>query len=75
MNILFSDYNPGGKLIFTLAKNDSDYGTDIIRTLKSNSIQGVFLDCRRLIDTVLHHDLTLDSIFPMPSFHSHNLLL
>jgi len=46
VNILFGDYNPGGKLVFTLAKNDSDYGTDISTTHESNYTEGVFLDYR-----------------------------
>jgi beta-glucosidase len=45
-NVLFGDFNPGGKLVFTLAKNDSDYGTDITETLESNYTEGVFLDYR-----------------------------
>ena len=46
VDVLFGDYNPGGKLIFTLAKNDSDYGTDISQTYESNYTEGVFLDYR-----------------------------
>jgi beta-glucosidase len=46
LDILFGDYNPGGKLVFTLAKNDSDYGTDISPTYESNYTEGVFLDYR-----------------------------
>jgi len=46
VDILFGDYNPGGKLVFTLAKNDSDYGTDISPTYESNYTEGVFLDYR-----------------------------
>jgi len=46
VNVLFGDYNPGGKLVFTLAKNDSDYGTDISKTYDSNYTEGVFLDYR-----------------------------
>ncbi|CAF4438795.1 unnamed protein product [Rotaria sp. Silwood2] len=45
-NVLFGDDNPGGKLVFTLAKNDSDYGTDISDTYSSNYTEGVFLDYR-----------------------------
>jgi beta-glucosidase len=46
VDVLFGDYNPGGKLVFTLAKNDSDYGTDISPTYESNYTEGVFLDYR-----------------------------
>ena len=46
VDVLFGDYNPGGKLVFTLAKNDSDYGTDISPTYDSNYTEGVFLDYR-----------------------------
>lgn len=46
VDVLFGDYNPGGKLIFTLAKNDSDYGTNISLTYNSNYTEGVFLDYR-----------------------------
>jgi beta-glucosidase len=46
VHILFGDYNPGGKLVFTLAKNDSDFGTDISPTYDSNYTEGVFLDYR-----------------------------
>jgi beta-glucosidase len=45
-SVLFGDYNPGGKLVFTLAKNDSDYGTDISKTYDSNHTEGVFFDYR-----------------------------
>ncbi|UJR34257.1 hypothetical protein I4U23_021661 [Adineta vaga] len=46
VDILFGRYNPGGKLVFTLAKNDSDYGTNITNTYNSNYTEGVFLDYR-----------------------------
>jgi beta-glucosidase len=46
VDVLFGDYNPGGKLIFTLAKNDADFGTDISTTYDSNYTEGVFLDYR-----------------------------
>ena len=46
VDVLFGDYNPGGKLVFTLAKNDSDFGTDISTTYDSNYTEGVFLDYR-----------------------------
>jgi beta-glucosidase len=46
VSILFGDYNPGGKLPFTLAKTDSDFGTDISPTYDSNYTEGVFLDYR-----------------------------
>jgi beta-glucosidase len=46
VDVLFGDYNPGGKLVFTLAKNDTDYGTDISPTYDSNYTEGVFLDYR-----------------------------
>jgi len=46
VSILFGDYNPGGKLAFTLAKNDADFGTDISTTYDSNYTEGVFLDYR-----------------------------
>ena len=46
VDVLFGDYNPGGKLVFTLAKNDSDYGTDISPMGDSNYTEGVFLDYR-----------------------------
>jgi beta-glucosidase len=46
VDVLFGDYNPGGKLVFTLAKNDSDYGTDISPSLNTTYSEGVFLDYR-----------------------------
>jgi beta-glucosidase len=46
VDVLFGDYNPGGKLVFTLAKNDSDYGTDVDPGLNSTYAEGVFLDYR-----------------------------
>ena len=46
VDILFGDYNPGGKLVFTLAKNDADFGTDISPTMTSTYSEGVFLDYR-----------------------------
>ena len=46
VDVLFGDYNPGGKLVFTLAKHESDYGTHISLTENSNYVEGVFLDYR-----------------------------
>ena len=46
VDVLFGNYNPGGKLVFTIAKNDSDYGTNITTTYNSNYTEGVFLDYR-----------------------------
>lgn len=46
VDILFGNYNPGGKLVFTLAKNDSDYGTNITETPVLNYTEGIFLDYR-----------------------------
>jgi beta-glucosidase len=46
VDVLFGDFNPGGKLVFTLAKQDSDYGTDITITFNSDYTEGVFLDYR-----------------------------
>ena len=46
VDTLFGDYNPGGKLVFTLARNDSDYGTNITEGYNSNYTEGVFLDYR-----------------------------
>jgi beta-glucosidase len=46
VDILFGDYNPGGKLVFTLAKHDSDFGTDITFGFNSDYTEGVFLDYR-----------------------------
>jgi len=47
IDILFGNYNPGGKLVFTLAKNDADYGTNITTdSYNSNYTEGVFLDYR-----------------------------
>jgi beta-glucosidase len=45
-DVLFGNYNPGGKLVFTLAKNDSDYGTNISNSYNSNYTEGVVLDYR-----------------------------
>ena len=46
VDVLFGDFNPGGKLVFTLAKKESDYGTDITVTFNSDYTEGVFLDYR-----------------------------
>ena len=42
VDVLYGNYNPGGRLFFTIAKNDSDYMVQIllIRTLRI--IQKVF---------------------------------
>ena len=39
----FVNYNLRGKLVFTLAKTDSDYGTNITETYNSNYTENVFL--------------------------------
>ena len=46
VDVLFGDYNPGGKLVFTIAKTDSDFGTKISETYVSEYREGVFLDYR-----------------------------
>ncbi len=46
VEVLFGNYNPGGKLVFSLAKNDSDFGTNITESYNSNYTEGVFLDYR-----------------------------
>ena len=46
VNIFFEDYNPGGKLVFTIAKSDSDYGTNITETYNYNYTEVVFLGYR-----------------------------
>jgi beta-glucosidase-like glycosyl hydrolase len=46
VDVLFGDYNPGGKLAFSLARNDSDFGTNITESYNSNYTEGVFLDYR-----------------------------
>ncbi|CAF1144404.1 unnamed protein product [Adineta ricciae] len=46
VDILFGDYNPGEKLVFSLAKNDSDFGTDVSPSGDSNYPEGIFLDYR-----------------------------
>jgi beta-glucosidase len=46
VDVLFGNYNPGGKLVFTIAKNDTDFGTSISTNLQSNYTEGVFLDYR-----------------------------
>lgn len=46
VDVLFGDYNPGGKLVFSLAKREKDYGTDISLTHNSDYKEGVFLDYR-----------------------------
>ncbi|CAF0978682.1 unnamed protein product [Adineta steineri] len=46
VDVLFGSYNPGAKLVFSLAKNDSDFGTDISPMGDSNYTEGVFLDYR-----------------------------
>lgn len=46
VDVLFGYSNPGGKLVFTIAKNHSDYGTNITRTYNSNYTENVFLDYR-----------------------------
>ena len=46
VDVLFGDYNLGGQRVFSLAKNDSDFGTNISLTGDSNYTEGVFLDYR-----------------------------
>ncbi len=46
VDVLFGDYYLGGRLVFTLAKNDADFGTDISTTYDSNYTEGVLLDYR-----------------------------
>ncbi|PYH60676.1 putative beta-glucosidase D [Aspergillus niger CBS 101883] len=46
VDILYGDVNPSGRLIHTIAKNESDYNVKICYTAQCNFTEGVYLDYR-----------------------------
>lgn len=45
-DVLYGDVNPSGKLIYTIAKNESDYPVSICYTAQCNFSEGVHIDYR-----------------------------
>ncbi|CAG8034525.1 unnamed protein product [Penicillium salamii] len=46
VDVLYGDVNPSGRLIHTIAKNESDYNVDICYTQQCNFTEGNFIDYR-----------------------------
>lgn len=53
-DVLFGDFNPSGRLPFTIARNDSDYVPIITKGLDDNFDEGLFVDYRWYD----HHNVT-----------------
>lgn len=47
VDILYGDTNPNGKLVYTIAKQASDYGTQVVNG-NDNYSEGLFIDYRHL---------------------------
>ncbi|KAK1147209.1 hypothetical protein N8T08_001948 [Aspergillus melleus] len=45
-DVLYGDVNPSGRLIYSLAKNESDYNVDLCYTSQCSYTEGVYLDYR-----------------------------
>ncbi|KAL1305765.1 hypothetical protein AAFC00_007343 [Neodothiora populina] len=45
-DVLYGDFNPSGRLTYTIAKNESDYPVEICETKQCNFTEGVYLDYR-----------------------------
>jgi beta-glucosidase len=46
VDVLYGEVNPSGRLIYTIAKNESDYNVDICYTAQCNFTEGNFIDYR-----------------------------
>lgn len=46
IDVLYGDVNPSGRLIYTIAKNESDYNVGICETHNCNFTEGNFIDYR-----------------------------
>ncbi|KAJ5649973.1 beta-glucosidase D [Penicillium longicatenatum] len=46
VDVLYGDVNPSGRLIYTIAKNASDYNVDICYTANCNFTEGNYIDYR-----------------------------
>ncbi|PYH42627.1 glycoside hydrolase family 3 C-terminal domain-containing protein [Aspergillus saccharolyticus JOP 1030-1] len=46
VDILYGDVNPSGRLIHTIAKNESDYNVGLCYTAQCNFTEGVYIDYR-----------------------------
>ena len=46
VDVLYGDVNPSGRLIYTIAKNESDYNVDICYTAQCNYTEGNYIDYR-----------------------------
>ncbi|KAJ5152179.1 beta-glucosidase D [Penicillium capsulatum] len=44
VDVLYGDVNPSGRLIYTIAKNESDYDVDICNTHNCNFAEGYYID-------------------------------
>jgi len=42
VDVLYGDVNPSGRLIYTIAKNESDYNVDLCYTAQCNFTEGTF---------------------------------
>ncbi|PYH83901.1 putative beta-glucosidase D [Aspergillus uvarum CBS 121591] len=46
VDLLYGDVNPSGRLIHTIAKNESDYNVELCYTAQCNFTEGVYIDYR-----------------------------
>lgn len=46
MDVLFGDVNPSGKLVYTIAKNESDYNGEICPCCECDYTEGLYIDYR-----------------------------
>lgn len=46
IDVLYGDVNPSGRLIYTIAKNESDYNVGICETYNCNFTEGNYIDYR-----------------------------
>lgn len=46
MDVLFGDVNPSGKLVYTIAKNESDYNGQICPCCECDYTEGLYIDYR-----------------------------
>jgi beta-glucosidase len=51
-DMLYGDVNPSGKLTYTIAMNETQYPTQICKTLECDFTEGVFIDYRYLDATI-----------------------
>lgn len=46
MDVLFGDVNPSGKLVYTIAKNETDYNGEICPCCECDYTEGLYIDYR-----------------------------